>query len=79
MRTGIPSRSLPTSISSTVPLNSSVDMSASVSSTVPSWKVVSGTTGSPGLTLRSSTVPAVEARITESTPDGPGRFRSAPP
>ena len=68
MRTGIPSLSLPTSISSTVPLNISVPMSAIVISGVPAWYEVSGTTGSPGLTWRLSTVPEAGARITESTP-----------
>ena len=43
-------------------------MSAIVMSGVPAWYEVSGTTGSPGLTWRLSTVPDAGARITESTP-----------
>ncbi len=42
-------------------------MSAIVVSTVPAWYDVSGTTGSPSFTSSSRTVPAIGARITDST------------
>ena len=58
--------SLPTSISSTVPRKIRSPMSAIVAMSVPAWYDVSGTTGSPGLTIRSSTTPASVARMTDS-------------
>ena len=42
-------------------------MSARLVSAVPAWYEVSGTTGSPSLTSSSSTVPAIGARMIDST------------
>ena len=63
----MPSFSLPTSISSTVPLKTSWVMSAMLVSAVPAWNDVSGTTGSPSFTSSSSTVPDTGARMIDST------------
>ena len=71
MRAGMSSWSLPTSISSTVPLKMSCRMSARVARGVPAWEEVRGTTGSPSLTGSSSTMPAMGARMMDSTA---GRF-----
>src|SRR5258708_3902902 len=68
MRVGTPTDSLPTSISSTVPLKIRSPMSATVAISVPGWYEVRGTMGSPGLTARVSTVPAAGARMIDSFP-----------
>ena len=69
--TGIPSASRPTSISSTVPRNSSSSISAIVIRTVPSWNVVSGTTGSPISTIFSRMKPWMGLWMTVSTASSP--------
>ncbi len=69
MRASRPTWSLPTSISSTVPLKMRSLMSAIVASSVPGWYDVSGTTGSPGFTARVRIVPAAGARMIESIPE----------